>query len=60
MRELGIRGYTPNIKKRTTIPAPNAKPRPGLMRRDFTGAVPTYKLVGDTAYLRTGEGWLYL
>ena len=60
MRELGIRGCTPNAKKRTTIPDPNAKPRPDLVRRDFTGPVPTYKLVGDITYLRTGEGWLYL
>ena len=30
------------------------------MRRDLTGPVPTYKLVGDITYLRTGEGWLYL
>lgn len=60
MRELGIRGCTPNAKKRTTIPDPNAKPRPDLVRRDFTSPVPTYKLVGDITYLRTGEGWLYL
>ena len=52
IRELGIGGCTPNVKKRTTIPDPNAKPRPGLVRRDFTSPVPTY--------LRTGEGWLYL
>lgn len=30
------------------------------MRRDLTGPVPTYKLVGDTTCLRTGEGRLYL
>ena len=30
------------------------------MRRDFTSSVPTYKLVGDITYLRTGEGWLRL
>lgn len=30
------------------------------MRRDFTSPVPTYKLVGDITYLRTGEGWLFL
>ena len=60
MRELGIRGCTPNAKKRTTVPDPNAKPRPDLVRRDFTSPVPTYKLVGDITYLRTGEGWLYL
>ena len=60
MRELGIRGCTPNAKKRTTIPDPNAKPGPDLVRRDFTSPVPTYKLVGDIAYLRTGEGRLCL
>lgn len=60
MRELGIRGCTPNQRKRTTIPDPKAKPRPDLVRRDFTSPVPTYKLVGDITYLRTGEGWLYL
>ena len=53
MRELGIRGCASNVKKRTTIPDPNAKPRPDLVRRDFTSPVPTYKLVGDITYLRT-------
>lgn len=60
MRELGIRGCTPFVSKRTTIPDKSAKPRPDLIRRDFTSPVPTYKLVGDIAYLRTGQGWLYL
>ena len=60
MRELGIRGCTPNVRKRTTIPDPKAKPRPDLVRREFTSPVPTYKRVGDITYLRTGEGWLYL
>ena len=60
MREPGIRGCTPNARKRTTIPDPKARPRPDLVRRDFAGPVPTYKLVGDITYLRTGEGWLYL
>ncbi len=55
MRELGIKGCTPYKSKRTTIPDKNAKPR-----RDFTSPVPTYKLVGDITYLRTGQGWLYL
>lgn len=60
MREPGIRGCTPNARKRITIPDPKAKPRPDLVRRDFTGPVPAYKLVGGIAYLRTGEGRLYL
>ena len=60
MRELGIRGCTPNRRKRTTTPDPKARPRPDLVRRDFTSPVPTCKLVGDIAYLRTGEGRLHL
>ena len=60
MRELGIRGCTPNASKRTTIPDPKARPRPDLVRRDFTSLVPTYKLVDDITYLRTGEEWLCL
>ena len=60
MRDLGIRGVAPNARKRTTIPDEGAAARPDLVRRDFTSPVPTYKLVGDITYLRTGEGWLYL
>lgn len=60
MRELGICGCTPYKSKRTTIPNPNAKPKPDLIRRNFTSPVPTYKLVGDITYLRTKQGWLYL
>lgn len=60
MREPGIRGCTPNARKRATIPDPKAKPRPDLVRRDFTGPLPAYKLVGGITYLRTGEGRLYL
>ena len=60
MRELGICGAVPHRKKRTTIPDEGAPARPDLIGRDFTSPVPTYKLVGDTTYLRTGEGWLHL
>ena len=60
MREMGICGAVPHKKKRTTIPDEGAPARPDLVRRDFTSPVPTYKLVGDITYLRTGEGWLYL
>lgn len=60
MRELGIRGVAPNSKKRTTVPDEGAPPRPDLVRRDFTAAVPCTRLVGDITYLKTGQGWLYL
>ena len=57
---LGIRGVTPNARKRTTIPDAGAPERPDLLKRDFTSPVPTYKLVGDITYLKTGQGWLFL
>lgn len=60
MRELQIKGCTPYRSKRTTVPDPSARPRPDLIRRDFTSPVPTCRLVGDITYLRTGQGWLYL
>jgi transposase InsO family protein len=60
MHELGIQGIQPRTSKRTTIPAADAASRPDLIRRDFTAAVPTTRLVGDITYLKTGEGWLYL
>lgn len=60
MRELNIFGVVPKQKKRTTIPDKNAPLRPDLVKRDFTSPVPTYKLVGDITYLRTGAGWLFL
>lgn len=60
MRELGIRGCTPNARKRTAISDPKANPRPDLVRRDFTGPVPTCRLAGGITYLRAGEERLYL
>lgn len=60
MRKLGIKGCTSYKTKRTTIPDKSAKPKPDLVKRDFTSLVPTYKLVGDITYLCTGPGWLYL
>jgi transposase InsO family protein len=60
MRALGIKGCTPYAKKRTTIPGSGDDGRPDLIRRDFTSAVPTTRLVGDITHLKTSEGWLYL
>lgn len=60
MRKLGIRGCTPNARKHTTIPGPMARPRPDLMRRDFSNPVPAYKLVSDSPTCAPTGGWLYL
>lgn len=56
MSELGMRGICPNASKRTTVPDPEAPERPDLIRRDFPGPVPTTKLVGGMACLRTTGG----
>lgn len=60
MRKLGIRGCTPNASKGTTVRDPRAKDKRDLAGRDLGSPVPTYGLVGDITYLRTGEGWLCL
>ena len=60
MSELGMRGICPNASKRTTVPDPEAPERPDLIRRDFSCPVPTTKLVGGIAYLRTTGGFIYL
>ena len=56
MGEPGICGVAPDSRKRTTMPGEGAPARPGLVRRDFTGPAPAYKLVGDTTYLATATG----
>lgn len=60
MRELGIRGCTPNTGKRTTIQDPERG-----TRRTSSGATSRPRCLpsspaGDITCLRTGEGWLYL
>jgi putative transposase len=59
MRGLGIRGCTPHSSKRTTVQDPRAEEKRDFIGRDFTSPIPTYKLIGDTTYLKTGQGWLY-
>ena len=60
MSGLGMRGICPNAPERTTVPDPEAPERPDLIRRDFSCPVPTTRLVGDIAYLRTTGGFIYL
>ena len=56
MSGLGMRGICPNAPERTTVPDPEAPERPDLIRRDFSCPMPTTKLVGGIAYLRTTGG----
>ncbi|MEQ7011223.1 hypothetical protein ABN028_34150 [Actinopolymorpha sp. B17G11] len=60
MRELGLRAVQPRAYKGTTVPGEQPEPAPDLISRDFTLAAPGQRLVGDSTYLKTDQGWLYL
>jgi putative transposase len=49
----------PRQARRTTIPDPDAQPRPDLVCRDFTAEAPDRLWVGDFTYLRCWEGRLF-
>jgi transposase InsO family protein len=60
MRANGIRGAKRRGKPwRTTIPNPEAAPRPDLVRRDFTAAGPNELWCADFTYLRCWEGVVF-
>lgn len=57
MRNLGLASCQPRPRRPTTTEADQAHRIPDLVARDFTATEPGTKLVGDIAYLATGEGW---
>jgi putative transposase len=60
MRELGLAGAVRGRRRRTTVPAGPAAPRPGdLLRRDFTAAAPNRRWVADITYVATWSGFAY-
>jgi transposase InsO family protein len=59
MRRLGLVPCQPR-PRRWSLTDGTAGALPDLVGRDFTGAAPGEKLVGDITYIGTGEGWLYL
>ena len=60
MGELGFVGESGRSKIRTTIVDRTARAAGDHVRRDFNPAAPNVAWCGDIAYLRTGEGWLFL
>jgi putative transposase len=44
----------------TTRQRPGAQTAPNLLNREFQAAQPNQKWVGDTTYIATDQGWLYL
>ncbi|MGA5135538.1 IS3 family transposase, partial [Streptomyces olivoreticuli] len=59
MRVLGLVPCRPK-PKRFGLTRAVAAALPDLIGRNFTADAPGEKLVGDIAYVKTGEGWLYL
>lgn len=59
MHELGFEACQPR-PKRFSLTQAAAGQVPELVGRDFTADTPGENLVGDIAYIATGEGWLYL
>ncbi|MEU6406989.1 transposase [Streptomyces sp. NPDC046985] len=58
--ELGLAPCRPKSKRFSLAKAGLPFPVPDLVGRHFTAENPGEKLVGDTTYVPTGEGWLYL
>jgi putative transposase len=60
MRDLGLVACQPGPWRPVTTVQGQAGPIPDLVNRDFSGAVPGAKMVGDITYIPTWEGWLFL
>ena len=60
MRGLGLVACQPRPWRPVTTVQGQAGPIPDLLNRDFSGAVPGEKMVGDITYIPTWEGWLFL
>lgn len=60
MRELGLKTVQPGAYRVTTTHGEGDEYATDLLEHDFTSDELGTRLVGDIAYLRSGEGWLYL
>ncbi len=60
MRAAGLVGRRRRRQARTTIADPAAAPAPNLVARDFAAPAPDRLWIGDSTYIATWEGWLYL
>ncbi len=60
MRAAGLVGCHRRRRTRTTIAEPTHVPAPNRIARDFTAPRPNRLWLGDSTYVATHEGWLYL
>jgi transposase InsO family protein len=60
MREAGLEAVQPRAWRKTTVPGEVVEEVSDRVERAFSAEAPGRVAVGDTTYLKTGEGWLYL
>ncbi len=60
LRRQNFRATAARKFKATTNSRHGLPVAPNLLEQDFSATAPNQKWVGDTTYLATGEGWLYL
>jgi putative transposase len=60
MRSAGLAGVSRRQGRHTTVRAPQARPAPDLVERDFNAPGPDRLWVADITYIPTWAGFLYL
>ncbi len=60
MRARGLAGCRRHRRARTTVADPARLPAPDLVARDFAASAPDRLWLGDSTFVPTGEGWLFL
>jgi len=60
LRAAGLASCHRRRRARSTIPDPARVPAPNLVARDFAASGPDRLWCGDSTYIATWEGWLYL
>jgi len=60
MNEYGIRSKVSRKHLITTDSKHDKAVADDLLKRDFTANIPNQKMVSDTTYIPTNEGWLFL
>jgi putative transposase len=60
MRAAGLVACQPRSWRHSLTEQGLSGPIPDLVARDFTASSPGLKMVGDTTYIPTWEGWLFL
>ena len=60
MRAAGLVGCYRRRRARTTVAEPTHVPAANLVAREFTAPAPDRRWIGDSTYVATREGWLYL